>query len=121
MNLVTPRNGELVIAATQDFITGAYLLTHKDTFLNKKQACQLAGCLLAGKDSAMNIDLPLPAIMKPQKLWTGKQIFSLILRPNKKCKIFSNLKAKGKSYSNRNEEFCVQDSCTLLFLFCFAS
>ena len=28
-NLVTPRNGEPVVAATQDFITGAYLLTQK--------------------------------------------------------------------------------------------
>lgn len=28
-NLVTPRNGEPVVAATQDFITGGYLLTQK--------------------------------------------------------------------------------------------
>ena len=29
-NLATPRNGEPLIAAIQDFITGAYLLSHKD-------------------------------------------------------------------------------------------
>ena len=29
-NLATPRSGEPLIAAIQDFITGAYLLTHKD-------------------------------------------------------------------------------------------
>jgi len=63
-NLVTPRNGELLIAATQDFITGAYLLTQKDHFLDRGQACQLAACLLAGDDSAMHIDLPPPAIRK---------------------------------------------------------
>jgi len=63
-NLVTPRNGELLIAATQDFITGAYLLTQKDNFLDRGQACQLAACLLAGVDSAMHIDLPPPAIRK---------------------------------------------------------
>ena len=28
-NLVTPRNGEPLVAATQDFLTGAYLLTQK--------------------------------------------------------------------------------------------
>ena len=36
-NLVTPRNGELMIAATQDFLTGAYLLTQKDMFFNRAQ------------------------------------------------------------------------------------
>ncbi|CAG2183580.1 unnamed protein product, partial [Oppiella nova] len=29
-NILTPRNGEPLIAAIQDFITGAYLLTQKD-------------------------------------------------------------------------------------------
>ena len=33
-NLVTPRNGELLIAANQDFITGGYLLTQKDVFFD---------------------------------------------------------------------------------------
>ncbi|XP_014213946.1 DNA-directed RNA polymerase III subunit RPC1 [Copidosoma floridanum] len=108
-NLVTPRNGELLIAATQDFITGGYLLTHKDTFLNKAQACQLISCLLADNDASMNITMPKPAIIKPAVLWTGKQIFSLIMKPNDKCPIKANLKTKGKSYTS-NEEFCVNDS-----------
>ncbi|XP_046612722.1 DNA-directed RNA polymerase III subunit RPC1 isoform X1 [Neodiprion virginianus] len=112
-NLVTPRNGELLIAATQDFITGGYLLTQKDTFLNKSQACQLASCLLAGDDASMNIDLPEPAIMKPVELWTGKQIFSLILKPNKKCPIRANLKTKGRAYTS-NEELCINDSFVII-------
>ncbi|XP_015123305.1 DNA-directed RNA polymerase III subunit RPC1 [Diachasma alloeum] len=112
-NLVTPRNGELLIAATQDFITGGYLLTQKDTFLNKSQACQLASCLLAGPDSSMNIDLPSPAIMKPQQLWTGKQIFSLILRPNSSCQILANLKTKGRAYTY-DEELCMNDSYVII-------
>lgn len=33
-NLVTPRNGDLLIAANQDFITGGYLLTLKDAFFD---------------------------------------------------------------------------------------
>lgn len=63
-NLVTPRNGELLIAATQDFLTGAYLLTKKDNFLDLTQAAQLAATLLAGDDASMNIELPKPAILK---------------------------------------------------------
>lgn len=63
-NLVTPRNGELLIAATQDFLTGAYLLTKKDKFFDFQHACQLASTLLAGSDVYMNIDLPTPCILK---------------------------------------------------------
>ena len=99
-----------MIAATQDFITGGYLLTQKDTFLNKTQAFQLAGCLVSGMDYNLEMDLPLPAIMKPYQLWTGKQIFSLILKPNKACPIKANLKTKGRAYTS-NEELCINDSC----------
>ncbi|KDR18934.1 DNA-directed RNA polymerase III subunit RPC1 isoform X1 [Zootermopsis nevadensis] len=113
-NLVTPRNGELLIAATQDFITGAYLLTQKDQFLNRGQACQLAACLLAGDDVAMHIDLPPPVIQKPTALWTGKQIFSLIIRPNKKCPVKANLRTKGRAYTN-NEELCINDSYVVIY------
>ncbi|KAJ9598140.1 hypothetical protein L9F63_026756, partial [Diploptera punctata] len=112
-NLVTPRNGELLIAATQDFITGGYLLTQKDTFLDRGQACQLAACLLAGDDVTMDIDLPPPAIRKPVALWTGKQIFSLILRPSKKCPVKANLRTKGRAYTN-NEELCINDSYVVI-------
>lgn len=108
-NLVTPRNGELLIAATQDFITGGYLLTQKDEFLDRGQACQLAACLLAGDDASMRIDLPKPAICKPAMLWTGKQIFSLILRPNQSCPVKANLRTKGRAYTS-NEEMCINDS-----------
>ncbi|KAK8138829.1 DNA-directed RNA polymerase III largest subunit [Apiospora sp. TS-2023a] len=35
-NLATPKNGEPVIAATQDFITAAYILSGKDMFFDRK-------------------------------------------------------------------------------------
>ena len=62
--MVTPRNGELLIAATQDFLTGGYLLTKKDTFMDFAHANQLAATLLAGDDANMHIDLPTPCIIK---------------------------------------------------------
>ncbi|CAH2094858.1 unnamed protein product [Euphydryas editha] len=112
-NLVTPRNGELVIAATQDFITGGYLMTQRDTFFTKEEAQQLACCLLAGPDTTMRIDMPPPAIMKPRKLWTGKQVFSLIMKPNKRCEVKANLETKGKNYTG-NKDMCVQDSYVII-------
>ncbi|CAG9789529.1 unnamed protein product [Diatraea saccharalis] len=112
-NLVTPRNGELLIAATQDFITGGYLLTQRDTFLTRAEAQQLAACLLAGPDATLTIHMPPPAILKPRLLWTGKQIFSLIMKPNKKCKVRANLETKGKNYTGNND-LCVQDSYVII-------
>ncbi|XP_037876399.1 DNA-directed RNA polymerase III subunit RPC1 isoform X1 [Bombyx mori] len=112
-NLVTPRNGELLIAATQDFITGGYLITQRDTFFTKSEAQQLAACLLAGPDATMRIDMPPPAIIKPRKLWTGKQIFSLIMRPNRRCEVKANLETKGKNYTG-NKDLCVQDSYVII-------
>ncbi|KAF7263909.1 hypothetical protein GWI33_000924 [Rhynchophorus ferrugineus] len=112
-NLVTPRNGELLIAATQDFLTGAYLLSKKDTFLDRIHANQLAATLLAGADTYMHIDLPPPCIIKPKQLWSGKQIISLIFKPNKKCNVLANLEAKGKAYT-KNKEMCCKDSYVII-------
>jgi len=112
-NLVTPRNGDLMIAATQDFITGAYLLTQKDAFFDRGKVCQIISQILAGDEKTMKIDLPPPAIVKPKQLWTGKQIFSLMLRPNKRSKVLANLVTKGKSYTS-GEEFCINDSWVII-------
>ncbi len=60
-NLVTPRNGQPLIAATQDFITGAYLLSKKDTFFTRAQIAQIIGFMC---DAELQIDLPHPAIVK---------------------------------------------------------
>ncbi|KAF8974574.1 hypothetical protein BDZ97DRAFT_1774354 [Flammula alnicola] len=90
-NLVTPRNGEPVIAAIQDFITASFLLSRKDLFLDRRQFTQIC-CYLA--DADMQIDIPPPVILKPTRLWTGKQIFSVLMRPNKKSNILVNVESK---------------------------
>ena len=62
----------------------------------------------------MVIKLPLPCIQKPVALWSGKQIFSLILRPNPGDRIKVNLRTKGKEYSKKGEEFCANDGFLLV-------
>lgn len=64
-NIITPRNGEPLIAAIQDFITASYLLTRKDEFFTKAKACQLISSILTEDDSTTKVDLPIPAIIKP--------------------------------------------------------
>ncbi|MEM1586853.1 MAG: DNA-directed RNA polymerase subunit A' [Candidatus Bathyarchaeia archaeon] len=72
-HILSPRFGGPIIGAIRDFITAAYLLTRKETLLNKKEVCELLAA--AGYDES----LPEPAVKEPEPLWTGKQIFSLFL------------------------------------------
>lgn len=62
--MVTPRHGALIIGATQDFLTGSYLLTQRDQFFDKEHTCSLITSILAGKEAVYHVDLPPPAIMK---------------------------------------------------------
>ncbi|KAJ9156363.1 DNA-directed RNA polymerase subunit [Pleurostoma richardsiae] len=97
-NLATPKNGEPVIAATQDFITAAYLLSSKDRFFDRKTFTYICMHMMDGKT---HIDLPPPAILKPKALWTGKQVFGMLMRPNKQSPVKVNLDAKCRDYKPR--------------------
>lgn len=94
-NLLTPKSGEPIIAATQDFITGSYLISHKDTFYDRATLVQLL-CMMS--DANIHFEIPPPSIFKPVMLWTGKQVFSLLIKPNKNSKVVINLDAKNKTY-----------------------
>ena len=48
--------------------------------------------------------------LKPIKLWSGKQIFSLVIKPGRSCPVKANLRTKGKNYSS-GEDLCINDSC----------
>ena len=116
-NLVTPRNGNPLIAAMQDFITASYVLTQKDVFLDRSELCQL----LAGlSDAKLRFDIPSPSIVKPTALWTGKQVISCLLRPrlgdNASEISFKriNLEGKTKTYSGRNLDMCHMDGWLLV-------
>jgi DNA-directed RNA polymerase II subunit RPB1 len=59
----------------QDSLIGCKLLTSRDTFLDFDQVMSLLIWI-----KGFNIEnLPIPCILKPKPLWSGKQIFSLIL------------------------------------------
>ena len=106
-NLCTPKNGEILVAATQDFLTASYILTARDHFLDRAQV----GALIAYMgDALMSVDLPTPAIVKPVELWTGKQLFGMLIRPRAADRIFVNLEVAEKNYSkNDNKHMCPRD------------
>lgn len=58
----------------QDALTAVYMLTKRDTFI---EAARLMDLLMHMPD--WNAKIPQPAILKPKRLWTGKQLFSLII------------------------------------------
>lgn len=108
-NLATPKNGEPIIAATQDFITAAYLLSRKDKFFDRKSFTYACEMMLEGSG---HLDLPPPAILKPVALWTGKQLFSILIRPNKQSPVKVNLDAKCREYTpqaGRAPDLCPND------------
>ncbi|CAG8562176.1 2317_t:CDS:10 [Ambispora gerdemannii] len=98
-NLVTPRNGEPIIAAIQDFITASYLLTKKGVFYDRSQFVQICSYM---SDANLHIDIPPPTILKPFRLWTGKQIFNVLMRPNKSSPVLVNLENKGRSFEKKD-------------------
>ncbi|CAH8667307.1 unnamed protein product [Heterobilharzia americana] len=114
-NIVSPKNGEPLISPIQDLITATHLLTLKDVFLNRDQAFGLAAQLLAGNHLGRPLGLPKPAILWPVSLWTGKQIFGLILSQHPSTGIKVNLRVATKSmYSSRGEEMCPNDGFVLI-------
>lgn len=94
-NLATPKNGEPIISAIQDFITASYLLSSKDVFYDRKSFTNICMYMVDGN---LQIDLPPPAILKPQMLWTGKQVFNVMMRPNKSTLVFVNLEAQCREF-----------------------
>ena len=90
-HILSPRYGGPIIGAIHDHITGAYLLTHKDTVFEEDKAFQII------KRSKM--ELP-EAKGRP---WTGKEIFSLLL-PDKLNLVY-------KAEICRKCEECKQRDC----------
>ncbi len=73
--LISPRYGGPIIGGIRDFITGAFLLTREGSTLTKDEFANLA--MIGGYSSP----LPDPAINSRdgQKLYAGRQLFSLFL------------------------------------------
>lgn len=73
--VVSPQGNKPVMGIVQDTLLGVSKMTKRDTFL-KKDEMMNALMWLPAWDGIM----PPPAIIKPQQLWTGKQLFSLLLQ-----------------------------------------
>jgi DNA-directed RNA polymerase subunit A' len=98
--ILSPRFGGPIIGGIQDHITGAYLLTRRNTVLTRQQVQQLLA--VAG----MSADLPKPAKKEDGiEYWTGKQVFSMFLPKG------LNLTYKAKICENCTH--CKEEDCDI--------
>jgi DNA-directed RNA polymerase III subunit RPC1 len=100
-NLAVPKSGELLIGATQDFLTSAWIITSRDAFYTRSEFCQIVNGFLG---TGERIKLPMPTIIKPVELWTGKQIFSVLISPNTENHLEINMEMKLKNWKKKDDE-----------------
>nr|MDO8099934.1 DNA-directed RNA polymerase subunit A' [Candidatus Njordarchaeota archaeon] len=70
--ILSPRYGGPIIGGIQDYISAAYLLTKRGTFLTRKEVCLLL------QSAGIMGELPEPELRNPDR-WGGKQIVSMLL------------------------------------------
>lgn len=78
---LSPKDASPLRGLVQDHVCGALLLSKRDTFFRKEQYRQYVYITLSLSDlerSTKTATIP-PCILKPQVLWSGKQILSTIL------------------------------------------
>uniref|UniRef100_A0A1I8H8Q8 DNA-directed RNA polymerase subunit n=1 Tax=Macrostomum lignano TaxID=282301 RepID=A0A1I8H8Q8_9PLAT len=78
--IITPQSNRPVMGIVQDTLTAVRKMTKRDVFITRAEMMNLL-MYLPSWDGRM----PNPAILKPQPLWTGKQLFSLIIPPRINC------------------------------------
>ena len=81
--LISPQSNKPIIGLVQDSLVAVMLLTERDTFLTREQIMQMMMPikypLFVDPRMPGQLNLPPPAVLKPRPLWTGKQLFSLLL------------------------------------------
>lgn len=71
--ILSPRYGAPIIGAGKDYITGAYLLTRKETMLKANEVGMLLSYV------GYTGEIPKPVVVEPEPLWSGKSLFSIFL------------------------------------------
>ena len=72
-NIITPQSNRNVMGIEQDALLAVTRMTKRNIFLDKDVFMNSLMWL-----GDWNGEIPVPAILKPRPLWTGKQLFSMI-------------------------------------------
>ncbi|XP_004512182.1 DNA-directed RNA polymerase II subunit RPB1 [Cicer arietinum] len=72
--IVSPQSNRPVMGIVQDSLLGCRKITKRDTFISKDVFMNI---LMWWED--FDGKVPTPTILKPEPMWTGKQVFNLII------------------------------------------
>ncbi|GBF99636.1 DNA-directed RNA polymerase II subunit 1-like, partial [Raphidocelis subcapitata] len=105
-NIVSPQANKPVIGIVQDTLLGSRLMTKRDTFIPADVMMNVLMCM-EDWDGAV----PMPAILKPQPLWTGKQVFSMFLPRGVNLRTKSSWAADGdpRDFSRDDSQVLIVD------------
>ncbi|TMW68505.1 hypothetical protein Poli38472_005973 [Pythium oligandrum] len=114
---LVPTDGSPLRGLIQDHVDSGVKLSQRDTFLTKDMYMQLLFNAWASmEDMGISVDRThietvAPAMLKPQMLWTGKQVITSVLKLLTKglpqLNLNSKAKIKGDLYGNLNGEHIV--------------
>lgn len=75
--IISPASNKPVMGIVQDTLLGSYLMTRDDVFITRSVAMRLVGWIRYPRCPWYEL-LPDPAVLHPEELWTGRQIFSTL-------------------------------------------
>ncbi|UYV72392.1 POLR2A [Cordylochernes scorpioides] len=75
--IVAPQANKPCMGIVQDTLTAVFMMTRRDVFIEKGEFMRI---LFQSND--WDGVIPPPTIIKPKPLWTGKQLFSILLNEN---------------------------------------
>lgn len=111
-NYLVPKDGTPILGLIQDHVVSGVLMTVRGRFFNKEDFMHLV--LASFAETSQRIEIPPPTILKPRKLWSGKQVKIVISIAKYALKVIStiirncvpkgaqliNLKSKAKTPLN---------------------
>lgn len=78
--IISVQNAQPSMSIVQDAHTQAWRCSSRDTFYTEEQFMQIAAQVRHVRPSIQQHGLPRPAVLKPKRLYTGKQLWTLLLR-----------------------------------------
>lgn len=110
--ILDPKSNKPCMGLVQDALVGSYYLSRKDTFLTREHMMNLLMWIHYNSNSDDDKDLycpklPPPAIWKPKPLWTGKQLYSIIIPSGIDLVKYSRGMDKHAPLMSDYEEKCV--------------
>ena len=80
-HILGAQSNKPTMGLVQDGLTGAFLITSKDVFITREEIMNLMMSIHYEAPGRTQWEIPIPAILKPVPLWTGKQIISMLMPP----------------------------------------